>query len=72
MKKNNMKRIRFHHDLTQDELAVLSGYSQALISKLERGVLPPAPSIEKMKIKVSAALGFPKERVFPESGEEEE
>lgn len=66
MKKNNMKRIRIFYDVTQDQLAFQTGYCQSLISKLERGVLRPAPSIEKMKIKVSAALGFPKRQVFPE------
>ena len=66
MKKNNLKRFRVYFDITQDWLAIETGYNQSLISRLERGVLPPAPSVEKMKIKVSAALGFPKERVFPE------
>ena len=64
--KNNMKRIRVYFDVSQDQLAVSAGYCQSLISKLERGVLPPAPSIEKMKVKVAAALGFPKDKVFPE------
>ena len=67
--KNNMKRIRIFFDITQDELAMKAGYSQALISKLERDVILPAPSVEKMKMKVSEALGYPKNKVFP--GEEE-
>lgn len=63
---NNMKRIRFYRDLTQDELALQIGYSQSLISKLERDLLPFTPGIERMKERISQALGFPKERVFPE------
>ena len=61
-----MKRIRFHRVLSQDELAVSSGYSQALISRLERGLLLPKPGTEKMKEKVAKVLGFPRDKVFPE------
>lgn len=65
-RKNNMRTIRFHRDLSQDEVAVSSGYSQALISRLERGVLLKTPGTEKMKEKVAVVLGFPRDKVFPE------
>ncbi len=65
-RKNNMKRVRFHRDLSQDELAVSSGYSQALISRLERGLLLPTPGTEKMKMRISSVLGFPVNKIFPE------
>jgi len=62
---NNLRRLRFFKNITQDQLAALTGYDQSLISRLERGVLRQTPGTEKMKIKVSEVLGFPKAKVFP-------
>jgi len=60
-----MRKIRFFSGLTQDELGLKSGYSQSLISKLERELLPSTPGIERMKKRISSVLGLPKEKIFP-------
>lgn len=65
-RKNNLRRIRLYRDITQDELGILTGYDQSLISRLERGVLLKTPRTEKMKEKVSSVFGFPLNKVFPE------
>ena len=42
-----IKQMRQNLDLTQQELAKLSGVSQSLIAKIERGKIEPSYSIAK-------------------------
>ena len=67
--KTNLRRIRFFKEMTQDDLAILSGYDQSLISRLERGNLRETPGLEKMKNKIADVLSLPLEEIFPTRGE---
>lgn len=69
MRSYNMKRIRQYKGLTQDQIALMTGYDQGIISRLERSLLPPTPRTEKMKKKIAKILEFPKEKIFPEDKE---
>jgi len=63
--KNKLKEIRFFKEMTQDDLAILSGYDQSLISRLERGNLRETPGLEKMKNKIADVLSLSVEEIFP-------
>ena len=63
--KNNLKKARFFKEITQNELSVIVGYDQSLISSLERGTMRNTPRTEKLKKKVAKALGSTVEEIFP-------
>ena len=53
----NLRRIRHHRGISQEELAHLAAIDRAHVSKVERGVLPP-PDDQKILQKWAAQLGL--------------
>lgn len=66
---NPLRRWRAEHGLTLDEVAGLTGYSKAYLSRLERGERCPAPLT---KVAVARRLGAPIEDLFDVPPSEEE
>lgn len=58
---NEIKILRRRHNLTQSQLAKLSGVSQSLIAKLEAGVMDPSYSNFRKIFDVLTGLGEKKE-----------
>ena len=62
--KNRLRGYRFLSGKSQDDLAIETGVSQPLISKIERGVIKNL-SPEKIQ-KIAKKLGQPVNAVFPQ------
>jgi len=59
--KNAIRRLRFEHNMTQEELALRTGVSRQTIMSIERGQTNPSVLLA---FKISAALESPVADVF--------
>ena len=66
--KNRLRGYRFLSGKSQDDLAIKTGISQPLISKIERGAIKKL-SPEKIQ-KIAKELGRPVNAVFPKPKKE--
>ena len=60
---SKMKELRFFKGLSQWQIRMVTGISQAKLSLIERGYIVPQ---EEEKKKIAAALNVRPEEVFPE------
>ncbi|MFA6039563.1 MAG: helix-turn-helix transcriptional regulator [Candidatus Peribacteraceae bacterium] len=63
--KNNIRRLRFERNMTQEELALRTGVSRQTIMSIERGRTNPSVLLA---YKISAALEAPLTEVFSMEG----
>ncbi|MEK7218858.1 MAG: helix-turn-helix transcriptional regulator [Patescibacteria group bacterium] len=63
--KNNIRRLRFDRNMTQEELALRTGVSRQTIMSIERGRTNPSVLLA---YKISAALEAPLTEVFSMEG----
>ena len=63
--KNQIRRLRFDRNMTQEELALRTGVSRQTIMSIERGDTNPSVLLA---FKVAQALGFPITEVFQMEG----
>lgn len=63
--RNNIRRLRFEHGMTQEELALRTGVSRQTIMSIERG--QSNPSI-LLAYKIASALNVPVMAVFEMEG----
>ncbi|HAI97923.1 TPA: transcriptional regulator [Candidatus Peribacteria bacterium] len=59
--KNAIRRLRFEHNMTQEELALRTGVSRQTIMSIERGQTNPSVLLA---LKISSALETPVIQVF--------
>lgn len=62
MKSLPVRNLRRARTINQEELASLVGISQQYLSKIERGLLVPAPDIQA---RIAAILGVSVDDLFP-------
>jgi putative transcriptional regulator len=58
---NNIRRLRFDHNMTQEELALRTGVSRQTVMSIERGQTNPSILLA---CKIAAAFGVPVTDVF--------
>ena len=63
--KNHIRRLRFEHNMTQEELALRTGVSRQTIMSIERGQTNPSVLLA---YKIAAALGVSITDVFDMQG----
>jgi putative transcriptional regulator len=63
--RNYIRRLRFEHNMTQEELALRTGVSRQTIMSIERGETNPSVLLA---FKISAALNVPITDVFDMQG----
>ena len=59
--RNNIKRLRFEHGMTQEELALRTAVSRQTIMSIERGETNPSVLLA---LKIAAAFSIPVTDVF--------
>ena len=59
---NNLRSIRREQEMSQNELGRRTKIAQSVLSLIERGYQEPS---KEMKRKISIALGYKIEKVFP-------
>ncbi len=62
---NHIRRLRFEHNMTQEELALRTGVSRQTIMSIERGQTNPSVLLA---YKIAAAFGVPVTEVFDMEG----
>lgn len=62
---NNIRRLRFEHGMTQEELALRTGVSRQTVMSIERGQTNPSVLLA---YKIAAAFGVPITDVFNMEG----
>lgn len=62
---NHIRRLRFEHGMTQEELALRTGVSRQTIMSIERGQTNPSVLLA---LKIAAAFGVPVTDVFDMEG----
>ncbi len=60
-----MKRLRQMKGMSQDEVSVLADVPQPVLSKIERGLVKPTPSIQEAQKRIADILGVPTQQLFP-------
>ena len=63
--KNSIRRLRFEHNMTQEELALRTGVSRQTIMSIERGMTNPSILLA---LKIAAAFEVPVTDVFNMEG----
>lgn len=63
--RNSIRRLRFEHGMTQEELALRTGVSRQTIMSIERGQTNPSVLLA---YKIAAAFGTPITEVFNMEG----
>jgi putative transcriptional regulator len=63
--RNSIRRLRFEHGMTQEELALRTGVSRQTIMSIERGETNPSVLLA---FKIAAALNVPITQVFDMEG----
>ena len=63
--KNFIRRLRFEHNMTQEELALRTGVSRQTIMSIERGMTNPSILLA---LKIAAAFEVPVTDVFNMEG----
>jgi putative transcriptional regulator len=63
--RNNIKRLRFEHGMTQEELALRTGVSRQTIMSIERGETNPSVLLA---LKIAMAFEIPVTDVFAMDG----
>lgn len=63
--RNSIRRLRFEHNMTQEELALRTGVSRQTIMSIERGQTNPSVLLA---FKIAAAFGVPVTQVFDMEG----
>lgn len=63
--RNNIKRLRFEHGMTQEELALRTGVSRQTIMSIERGETNPSVLLA---LKIASAFSIPVTDVFAMDG----
>ena len=63
--KNYIRKLRFEHGMTQEELALRTGVSRQTIMSIERGQTNPSVLLA---YKIASALGTPITAVFDMEG----
>jgi DNA-binding XRE family transcriptional regulator len=61
---STMKMARQMKGLTQDQISVLADVPQPILSKIERGVIKPTPSIREAQRRIAMALECSVEILF--------
>jgi DNA-binding XRE family transcriptional regulator len=61
-----MKMTRQMKGLTQDQISILADVPQPILSKIERGVIKPTPSIQEAQKRIAMALECSIEVLFPD------
>lgn len=59
-----LKYCRIFCELSQTELAERIGVTQSLVSKIESGVLPMQPDIERRLLKVFSEMGMDADNIL--------
>ena len=62
---NHIRRLRFEHNMTQEELALRTGVSRQTIMSIERGQTNPSVLLA---LKIAAAFAVPITDVFDMQG----
>jgi transcriptional regulator with XRE-family HTH domain len=68
---NNLRTVRFFHNLTQNQLSRLTNIDQSSISRLEREAFRDTPATQRMKEKICKVLEKDLQEVFPGAEEKE-
>lgn len=63
--RNHIRRLRFEHNMTQEELALRTGVSRQTVMSIERGQTNPSVLLA---YKIAAAFGVPVTDVFDMEG----
>lgn len=63
--RNSIRRLRFEHGMTQEELALRTGVSRQTVMSIERGQTNPSVLLA---YKIAAAFGVPITQVFNMEG----
>jgi len=63
--RNNIRRLRFEHNMTQEELALRTGVSRQTVMSIERGQTNPSVLLA---FKIAAAFDVPVTQVFDMEG----